>query len=88
MLSRLHMYMLPIHTVLCQTKPSTLPEESLVSHSRGTAGMRLHHKEGIFSTLPGHSSVLAKQIKQALSLPGKDTETQDCTSHQDSEPDV
>lgn len=42
----------------------------------------------MFSTSPGHRFVLAKQIKQALSLPGKVTETQDCTSHQSSEPDV
>lgn len=35
----------------------------------------------MLSSLPGHRFVFAKQIKQALTLPGKETETKDCYSH-------
>lgn len=50
------MYMISI-----PTQPSTMPEESLVSHSQRTAGMRLHHKE----------KCLVLCLDTGLSLPSK-----------------
>lgn len=65
---------------------STLPDPALclgtalsvIVGSRNEAGPYRR----MFSTLSGHRSVLAKQIKQALSLTGKLTEKQSCTFHQ------
>lgn len=60
------LYMISIHTPLCQTQPSTPPEESLVSQR--TAGMRLHHKE----------KCLVLRLDTGLSLPSKLNELCPC----------